>query len=442
MVRKSFLILLFTSCSVASSFAQNFNKAKADSLMAAIAENNKAMFSVSITQRGVPIYGKAIGYSTINGSNKTPATTSTRYRIGSITKTFTAVMTFQLIDEGKLKLNTPVSDFFPGLLNGNKITIEHLLNHSSGLHNFTNDSSYVSSLDKKVTKEEMMTKFKAMPVDFEPGSKHEYSNTNYVLLGYIVEALDKETYALSLKKRILNKIGLANTYYGGKISASVKEADSYSWKNGWQKEKETDMSIPGGAGAIVSTPGDLNVFIKALIDGKLVSALSLAKMETIKDGYGMGLFATPFYKYIGFGHNGSIDGFQSFVGYFPEGEFAVSFTANGVNTVMNNVLVGFLSLVYNRPYVIPEFKTFNVSPEALDKFLGIYSNEQMPVKITITRKEDVLFAQATGQPAFPLEAASGTVFKFDQAGIVIDFDFMKKQLTMKQGGGAYIFKKE
>jgi D-alanyl-D-alanine carboxypeptidase len=291
MIRVLFMSALLTIGYVAGLSAQTFNKSKADSLMDALAENNKAMFSVSITQNGAPIYSKAIGYSSIDGANKTAATISTRYRIGSITKVFTGVMTFQLIEEGKLKLSTPISDFFPGLLNGNKITIENLLNHSSGLHNFTNDSSYLAMLDKKITKAEMLVKMKAMPMDFEPGSKHEYSNTNFVLLGYIVEAIDKDTYTNSLKKRITSKIGLTNTYYGDKISTSAKEAFSYSWKNGWIKETETDMSVPGGAGALVSTPTDLNKFIRELFEGKLISVNSLNQMKTIKDGYGMALFS-------------------------------------------------------------------------------------------------------------------------------------------------------
>jgi D-alanyl-D-alanine carboxypeptidase len=442
MIRIIVLAALLTVSSMTGLFAQTFNKLKADSLMDAIAINNKAMFSVSIEHDGTPVYSRAIGDRSIEGANKTAATTSTRYRIGSITKVFTGVMTFQLIEEGKIKLSTPISDFFPGLLNGNKITIENLLNHSSGLHNFTNDSSYLSILDKKVTKADMLVKFKAMSQDFEPGTKHEYSNTNFVLLGYIIEAIDKDTYANSLKKRITSKIGLVNTYYGGKISEAGKEAFSYSWKNGWQIETETDMSIPAGAGALVSTPADLNKFISELFAGKLISATSLNQMKTIKDGYGMALFAVPFYNKSGFSHNGSIDGFQSQVIYFPEDKLAISYTANGVNTVMNSIVIGLLSIYYNRPYSIPSFKSINIPSEALDKFLGVYSNDQVPVKITVTKKDGALYAQATGQPSFPLEAISATDFKFEQAGIVVAFDAAKKQLTMKQGGGAYVFKKD
>jgi D-alanyl-D-alanine carboxypeptidase len=149
-----------------------------------------------------------------------------------------------------------------------------------------------------------------------------------------------------------------------------------------------------------------------------------------------------FYKKTGFSHNGTIDGFQSQVIYFPEDQVAISYTANGVNTVMNSVVIGLLSIYYNHPYVIPSFKSFNIASEELDKFLGVYSNDQVPVKITITKKDGALYGQATGQPSFPLEAVSASQFKFEQAGIVVDFDFLKKQLTMKQGGGAYIFKKD
>ncbi len=438
-VKPLHLLLLAFVAFAQTSLAQTFNKAKMDSLFDAIAANNRAMVSVALTQKGQVVYSRAIGNSWL-GEKNIPATTQTKYRIGSISKIFTAVMIFQLVEEGKLKLSTPLSDFYPSLPNASKITIAQLLSHSSGLHSFTSDSTYMTWLNKKMTPAEMIAKINVKP-DFEPGSKHKYSNSNFILLGYIIEKLDKKPYAVTLKNRITSKIGLSNTYYGGKITATNNEAYSYYWKDKWMPDTETDMSIPGGAGALVSNPTDLVKFMNALFGGKLVSTASLTQMHTIKDGYGMNLFAFPFNGYTAYGHGGDIDGFHSQAAYFPADDMAVAYTANGVNMNLNSMMVGVLSIAFNQPYTMPNFKPVALSAQELDKYTGVYSSTQMPLKITVGKNETALTAQATGQSAFTLDAAGNHTFKFDGAGITMIFDPAKGQMTLKQGAGTYLFNK-
>jgi D-alanyl-D-alanine carboxypeptidase len=426
-----------------TSFAQTFNKAQMDSLMDALAANNKAMISIAIRQNSELIYSRAIGYSVTDATTKTPATTQTRYRIGSVSKVFTSVIIFQLIEEGKLTLATPLAKFFPELPNADKITIAQMLNHSSGLHNFTSDSGYLAMMTKKTTHVEMLVRFRAQKSDFEPGTKNEYSNTNFVLLGYIAEKLDKKPYTEILKSRITNKIGLKDTYYGGKINPANQEAQSYTRQDSnWKPATETDMSVPGGAGAIVSTPTDLTKFMDALFTGKLISDSSLVHMKTQKGGFGMDLMPVPFYSNIGFGHNGGIDGFLSLVTYFPDSKVTTSYTTNGSNTNLNNVLIGMLSATFNRPYKIPNFKTIALKPEDLDKYLGVFTSQQIKLKITITKKEAQLMAQGTGQPAFPVDAVAANEFTADLIGATLIFNPTGDQLSLKQGGIALFFTKE
>lgn len=438
MMRKLWLLFIITACFSTATIGQTFNKAKLDTLFDVLAAHNQAMLSISVSQNGKSIYSKSIGYSVLSADKKVPATAQTHYRIGSISKMFTAVMIFQLIDEGKLTLNTPLSTYFADLPNAGKITIANLLNHSSGLHNFTNDTSYQSMMVRKTLHAELLTKFRNTKPDFEPGIKHQYSNTNFILLGYIVEKLDKKDYAIALKDRILTKVGLKDTYYGGKINPDKQEAFSYNWNGNWQIAKETDMSIPGGAGAIVSTPADLNTFIEALFAGKLIGKGDLDSMKTIKNGFGMAMFPFPFYTKVGYGHNGAIDGFLSVVSYFPEDKLAISYTANGVNTDLNNVMIAVLSAVFNKPFTIP----FYPKPEILDQYIGVYGTPQIPVKITVAKSASGLTAQATGQSAFPLTATSNNTFRFDPAGIEILFNDVNKQLTIVQGGHTTVFTKE
>lgn len=433
------LLLLVLSFITLPGFAQTFNKAKMDSLFSALSANNKAMLSIAITKNGEPVYSSAIGYSWY-GSKNVAANVNTKYRIGSITKIFTAVMVYQLIEENKLELSTPLAKYYPQLPNAGKITMANLLNHSSGLHNVT-DSTYSTWLNQKQTPEQLIARF-SNKAEFEPGSKHSYSNSNFILLGYIIEKLDKRPYAASLKQRIVSKVNLTSTYCGGKINAANNEAYSYNWQGSWQPDTETDMSIPGGAGVLVSTSTDLVKFMHALFTGKLVSNKSLTQMKTIHDGYGMNFFPYNFYGQTGYGHNGGIDGFQSQAVYYPADNVAVSYLANGVNYSLNTMMIGVLSILHNRPYTIPDFKTITVKSEDLDKYLGVYASTQIPLKITITKKGAVLVAQATGQSSFEMEAAGPNKFKFDVAGITLTFDPDKNQMTLLQGGGTYTFTKE
>ena len=207
MIRKIFAVLFLAVTLTCNVKAQNLNKAKLDSFFNALNMHSKNMGSVAISNNGVVVYQKAIGYSEVNGDVKTPATIKTKYRIGSISKMFTAVMIFQLIEEGKLSLTMPLATWYPQLPNAAKITISEMLDHRSGLHNFTNDTLYLSYVSKPQSEAAMINIMEKQKPDFEPDAKAEYSNTNFVLLGYIIEKITGKTYAEELKKshRIENR---------------------------------------------------------------------------------------------------------------------------------------------------------------------------------------------------------------------------------------------
>ncbi|MDB5281287.1 MAG: peptidase [Bacteroidota bacterium] len=436
------LITLITGFSILSAYSQRLNKAELDSFFTILADKNKAMGSLVISKNGAVVYKRTIGYSSISDNSKKPATESTKYRIGSISKMFTATMVFQLIDEGKLNLTTTLDTYFPQIPNANKITIGNLLNHRSGLHNFTNDPAYMTWMVQPKTEDEMIAVISKSPVDFQPNEKASYSNSNFVVLGYVIEKVSKQSYARCLTERITSKIGLSSTYVGGKTNIEKGESFSYAFTNGWKQQPETDMSIPGGAGAIVSTPADMAKFIEALFALKLTSSNSLNQMKTITEGYGMGMFQIPFFERKAYGHNGGIDGFGSTLTYFPEDSLAVAYCTNGQVYPMNDILIGVLSIYFGKGYSIPVFNTVTLKSEDLDKYLGVYSSQKIPLKITITKDNATLIAQATGQSSFPLQATDKDKFEFEQAGIKMEFDPDKKELILKQGGGASVFTKE
>jgi CubicO group peptidase (beta-lactamase class C family) len=348
-------------------------------------------------------------------------------------------MIFQLIEEGKLKLTDTLDKFYPQIPNAARITIAQMLAHRSGIHSFTSDADFAKWMMKPKTRDEMVAVIAAGKPDFEPGEKYTYSNAAYVLLGYIVEKAGGKPYPEALKKRITSRIGLKNTYLGtGFTDASKNEAYSYSFAESWKQQPETHSSIPGGAGAIVSTSADLTKFIQALFDLKLVSKESLDQI--MQNKYGMTTF--PLEGKTFYGHGGSIDGFRSLLVYLPEEKLAVSYISNGTVYPPNGIVMGFFDIYRNRPFTIPTFETVAVSVEVLDKYVGVYSSPGFPMKITVTRNGAELNAQATGQSAFPLEATAQDKFKFDPSGIVIEFDASKDQMTLKQRGQETVFTRE
>ncbi len=423
---------------IQTGYTQTIDKVKLDHYFLALEANNKFMGSVAIARDGKVLYTKEIGFRFVD--DKLKPNERTKYRVGSISKTFTAALLFKAIDEKKTDLTQKLNKYFPTVKNADKITISHLLNHHSGIHNFTDDADYLKWYTQNKSEQEMVTLISAFGSDFEPGSKAAYSNSNYVLLTYILQKIYKKPYAQILEEKIVNPLGLKDTYYGGKIDMANNESYSYQLMNGWVIQDETDMSIPAGAGAIVSTPSDLTIFAHALFNGEIVSAESLKQMKTTQNGFGMGLFEAPFHEKKSYGHNGGIDGFRSNFGYFPEDRVSIALTSNGSAYDNNKISIVLLSSVFNKPFDIPSFMA--LTTDELERYLGIYSAKNFPLKITITRSGNTLSGQATGQPAFTLEPTAKHVFNFDQAGLVLQFNPDTKEMTLKQGGRDYLLSRE
>jgi D-alanyl-D-alanine carboxypeptidase len=422
---------------------------KIKSYLQHLSANNKFMGTVALSLDGNQIIHHQVGLFAGEAKAKLESNPETQYRIGSISKTFTAVMIMQLVEERKLSLETKLAKFFPDLNHADLITVEQLLRHRSGLGSITDDPTYRRWNTQAQTRPKMLERISNQPVRFKPDERAEYSNTNYLLLGYIVEELSGNSYADELRTRIADRIGLKRTAYASKADAKENVAVSYTWsENQWTPHSETDPSIPHGAGAIMSTASDLIKFIESLFAGKLVEKTSLDKMTTMVDRMGMGILQMPFGNKQAFAHNGGIDGFQSSLGYFPEDKVAIALIGNGFSYAMNDLMIGLLSIAFNREFELPSFKeAAEVDAEKLKQYQGVYASAGFPLKITIEVKDGQLMAQATGQSAFPLTPTSEIEFKFDGAGIIISFGESKigsgyDSLRLKQAGQDIRFKKE
>ena len=225
------------------------------------------------------------------------------------------------------------------------------------------------------------------------------------------------------------------------------EALTYSNLGGeWKQDSETHPSILFSAGAIVSTPYDLAKFIQALFDGKIVSKESLDQMKTIRDGEGQGMEPFTFAGKTFYGHTGGADNYGAWVAYMPEEKLALAYTTNAKVFPVKDIVNGVMDIYYNKPFQIPTFESIAVSTEVLDKYVGVYSTPEAPVKFTITRNGATPYAQPPGAgSAVPLEATAQDKFKLDNgtpAGIVFEFDVEKNRMTIKRGGGERVFTKD
>lgn len=426
------LITILSSCTS--------ERSKIDKFFDAIEENDKGMGSVSVFKDGKEMYHRSYGYADIANNQK--ANAETKYRIGSISKTFTATAVMKLIEESKLSLSTPLSEYYPQITNADKITIKHLLQHRSGIFNFTNDD-LMSWNTQPHSKEQLLNRIIAGGINFEPNAQFEYSNSNYALLAFIMEDIVGKNYPELINEMIIKPCGLKNTYVGNKQASAENIAFSYGRLFDWQYIQETDESILIGAGSILSTPTDLNVFLYCLFNETLVSKESLELMTTLKDNFGFGLFRVPFYEQKGYGHTGGIDGFQANAYYFPGDNVSVAVCSNGVVYPLNDIVIALLSDCYDMEFQIPDFnETITLSEDQLDKYTGVYSGPEMPLKITIAKDGNALTGQGTGQSAFPLEYIGDNKFQFEAARIETEFFPDENKMIFTQSGVRFDLTKE
>ena len=429
---------------VAASPAQTVDKSKLDLFFDRLAEKDKAMGSLVIAKDGKAVYSRVIGYRQITTAERKPITAETRFRIGSITKMFTAAMVLQLVDEKKLKLTDTLDKYFPLVPNAKNITIAHVLGHRSGIHSIGDLPEHRALRDKGASPAELLAMIeKAGPSDFEPGSKFVYTNDNYLLLALLIEKLTGKSYQENLSKRITSKLGLKDTYSpSGSVDPAKNESFSYRMGRDWEQESEIHWSLFFGSGGIISTPFDLVKFITALFDGRVVSKPSLALMTTMNDGYGIGMSVDQFGGKTYYGHTGGIQSSGAWLAYLPEEKLALAYTTNAKRYPVKDIISGVFDIYYDRPFQIPTFDTVEIGPEVLDRYVGVYALAGTPAKFTILREGTTLFVQFPNQSPARLEATAENKFKIEPPGVYFEFDSAKNQVTWRRGNAERIFTKE
>lgn len=423
-----------------TAFAQPFDTNKIDSFINHLAQNNQSIGSVSVFQDGKEIYNKSFGQSKLAHTQYNP---ETKYQIGSITKMITATLIFDLIENNTLNLSDTLSSFFPEIPNAPKITIKNLLEHSSGLGDFTAKNDSLTWLTKKVSEQDIFDEIIKQGVSFQPNEKVRYSNSGYFLLTKILEKQHNKKYATIVEEKIIQPLSLQNFT---SITEDTKNIyPSYKYTNEWKESVEFDFSNVIGVGDIVSTTQDLNTFLFNLMQAKILSKESVDQMKPIytqKESFGRGLMFIPFYDHVFYGHGGDTYGTHSIVSYNEQDGLGLAFSINGERFPHNDFAIGILSIIYGKEYDFPEFDTLALNPEDLDQFLGVYSSPTFPIKLTISKEGNLLKGQGTGQPEFPLECYEPNKFKLDQINLKIEFFPEENKLIFNQNGHIFELTKE
>jgi CubicO group peptidase (beta-lactamase class C family) len=341
MSRRAVLSAAFSALLIGPAVAQDGRAAllaRVDSVvLAELARTRTPGMSVAI-QRGNDII-LARGYGLANVELSVPASAETVYRIGSITKQFTAAAILQLVDAGRLRLDDELTKFLPDYpVQGKKITIHHLLTHTSGIKSYTSlgPKFWNEAARLELPDSQLVALFQNEPFDFAPGEKWAYNNSGYYLLGMIIEKASGMPYRQYLKEKLLGPLGLRSTSYCDNRPIMPHRASGYEVRNGaLENDDPIGMSTPGAAGAMCSTVLDLLAWRQALFNHQVVSAASLQRMITparlnndsvTSYAYGLGIGKLESHRSIS--HGGGINGFITHLGYLPDDSLTVVVLGN------------------------------------------------------------------------------------------------------------------
>ena len=295
----------------------------------------------AVTKADGSTVGVAVGKGNLETGEAPPL--DGEVRIGSNTKTFVAVVILQLVQEGKITLDEPIETYLPGLIHGegidgSKITVRQLLQHTSGLPEYTDtvpgETDIFQIRDNYYSTRDLLDVALSKPAAFEPGSQFSYTNTNYIVLTLLAEKVTHRPLAEQITQRITEPLGLAHTYYPNPGEEEIRGTHPHGYHRNtptenWQDITRMDPSWAGGAGAMISTPSELGTFIQATLNGTLLTQDSINEMKKTVDtsnlsgvpgsGYGLGIFSMPLSCGTAWGHSGGIPGYttQNMVG--PDG---------------------------------------------------------------------------------------------------------------------------
>lgn len=392
-----------------------------DSLIAQYVDNAEFIGTVLIAKEGKALLSKGYGFA--NKEQKTPHNTRTVFNIASLTKPFTAAMILKLAEQKKLSLDDLLSKYDPSYPSGDKITIRHLLTHTSGIANYTDDPSFrAMDQTKEVTLQQMMLFFRNKPLDFEPGTKFRYSNSGYTMLGYIIEKITAMSYGEALAHFIFKPLGMQHSSYGPpKESSNTAKGYGMYYKNFVNPALAVHPSVSYATGAIYSTVEDLYKWHLALQKSGFLSKESLRLAYQKGMGpYGFGWFSDSLYGKQRISHDGNIAGYKANINRIPEDDVCVIALSNANNSSVGGMVRNIMNILYHQPLskTFAEQPVMAMSDSVKRSFVGFYKvNPNDSTGIAVHLKDTALFVAIDGQPEFEILPVTRNAFKNGQARI-------------------------
>ena len=413
-------------------------------------------FSGSVTVTQGLIGGMTRGYAFANLEHQVTNTGTTKFRIGSVTKQFTAVAILQLQEKGLLDVQAPVSTYLPDYPNGDRITIHHLLTHTAGIPEYLDPKAFPDIAEwmrQSSSLAQLIDRFKDLPLEFEPGEKFKYSNSGYVLLTQIIETVAEQPYTEYLQANIFDPLGMKDTGYEVPQAVISNLAQGYLFigKETYLQASPFDMSIPQGAGGLYSTTEDLANWNRFLHENEYPAVLSQAAKATMMTPavqmepeenpdvfYGYGLVIDNHSGRQRVHHNGGISGFASSLIRYPNEALTIVVLSNLGTALPGRIAEDLAAIAFNEPYEIPtQPEAITLDPAIYEKYVGTY--QLLPdMQVAIRVEDGELTAQATGQDSFVLYPTSETEFFAEVADITVMFSLSAagtvERLTLRQMG--------
>ena len=370
------------------------------------------------------IYRKAFGMA--NLELKVPMKPENVLQLASITKQFTSVAILMLLEQGKLSLQDPLSKYIANYPRGNEITLHHLLNHTSGIESYTNLPEFRTKTRLDMTPEEIISSFKNLPLKFNPNTKYEYSNSGYVLLGYIIEKLSVMSYEDFIQKSIFEKLDMKNSYYGNSYKIIPNKANGYQlYEGNFENAEYMSTTIPYAAGSLMSTVDDMFLWNKAIRSNTLISEKSKKTAFTNHilingnhNNYGYGWFINELAGMTTLEHTGGINGFSTSGIYVPDSNIYGIILSNlddGKGPETHNIKA--VSFLLGKPII--DKVAVKLSEKQLKKWVGAYQFED--VIRFVTYDNGVIYSMREGGRPIKLIPLSENEFRFEDASTTYNF---------------------
>jgi hypothetical protein len=415
-----FVFLLFPF----SMSAQSDHYRLIEAYMKAQVDVNRFSGNVLVKEKGKVIYEKCFGKSDMEmGTALNPGSI---FQVGSVTKQFTAAGIMQLEEQGRLSVNDRLSRFFPDYPKGDSITIHMLLNHTSGIFDYTSIPDFGTWMTLPLKGDSLVKRFRDLPFDFPVGSHWRYSNSGYFLLGMIIEKITGMSWRDYTYQNVIGKARLKHTDVNRWDSLMIGRAKGYEkTSSGSVNAPYISMEIPFSAGAIVSTTQDLAQWTDALYSGQVVGKGSLKKMTTpylSKYGYALLIDSTGSHRRVW--HNGGIPGFESMLAHYPDDDLTVVVISNnGSGSTKIGSAIG--SIMFNEKVDIPSAKkTAQLSPSQMERFTGTYQLKGLSEIRIIYISDGKLFIRSPQEEGREMRAESSSrIFLIADPDLNIDYSF-------------------